>query len=278
MEAIAYAARMSDAQNPRLGARMAELVEVMRRLLAPGGCPWDREQTLKTLEPYLLEETYEVLEALAGGSPAEHCEELGDLLLQVVFHAALRQAEGAFDIDDVIAGIVAKLIRRHPHVFGDASAETAAEVHAQWDAIKAREKRDRDEAGEVPGTLAGVPRALPALARAQKLAERASRVGFDAAGAGPYWDKLREEVGELERAASAGDAAAVEAEIGDVLFTVVNLARKLDCDAEGALRAANRRFADRFAHIEDRLRHEGRTPDQASMEEMDALWQEAKRA
>lgn len=259
------------------GERLIDLVDIMRRLLSPDGCPWDREQSLSSLRPYLLEETYEVLEAMEHGSAADHCEELGDLLLQIVFQSALRQAEGVFGIDEVIAGIADKLIRRHPHVFGSTSAETPAEVHAQWNAIKAEEKRqarpDRPDS-----VLAGVPLALPALARAQKLGERAARVGFDAGDAGPYWHKLREEVAELEEAAAARDGASMEAELGDVLFTVVNLARKLGCDAESALRGANQRFATRFGYVEDRLRERGSSAEAATLEEMDALWQEAKRA
>jgi tetrapyrrole methylase family protein/MazG family protein/ATP diphosphatase len=261
--------------TPGPGHRLPELVEIMRRLLAPDGCPWDREQTLDSLKPFLIEETHEVLEAIEQGSPAEHCEELGDLLMQIVFQAALRQGEGAFDIDDVIAGITDKLVRRHPHVFAGASADTSDQVLAQWQEIKAQEKRDAGRAPE--RLLAGVPRSLPALSRAQALADRAARVGFDAPGAGPYWDKLREEAGELEQAASQGDQAGVEDEVGDLLFTIVNLARKLGCDAETALRRANQRFSERFALIEDRLRERGATPKDASLEELDALWEQAKR-
>lgn len=266
---------MSDSVH-RLGSTLPDLCDVMRRLLAPDGCPWDREQTLRTLEPYLLEETYEVLEAMQRDQPAEHCEELGDLLLQIVFQAALRQAEGAFDMDDVVRGIVGKLVRRHPHVFADSEVRTADEVHAQWDRIKAAEKQAKGGDDQVPRTLSGVPAALPALARAQKLGERAARVGFDWPDASGPRAKLMEELAELEQAAHTGDAARVEAELGDVLFAVVNLARKLDVDAERALRGASQRFTRRFEYIEDRLAERGTSVADSSPEEMDALWNQAK--
>ena len=267
--------------TPPRGHRFTELVDVMARLLGPDGCPWDREQTLTSLRPFLIEETYEVLDALDGGDPAAHCEELGDLLMQVVFHAAIRQAEGAFDIDAVSGGIVDKLVRRHPHVFppatGPAStASTSAEVLTQWDQIKATEK-----AGKAAGptrTLAGIPGGLPALARAQKLGSKAGKVGFDWGGWQGSLAKVREEVDEVIETAEAGDAAAAHHEIGDLLFAVVNLARKLDVDAEVALRDASGRFTRRFEFIEDRLAEGGRRPKDSNLEEMDALWDAAKAA
>jgi MazG family protein len=257
------------------GAAMHRLVLVMERLLGPGGCPWDREQTLDSLRPFLVEETYEVLDALARGDAAGHCEELGDLLMQVVFHAALRRAEGAFDFDAVATGIADKLVRRHPHVFGDVTGvETAAEVLAQWDAIKAREKA---AAGARPGRILDGVKPGPALARAQRLGAKAAAVGFD----WPTWEgtlaKVEEEVHEV-RAAAAGELpAARHHEVGDLLLACVSVARKLGVDAEAALTDATARFQRRFEHVEDRLRERGRAPSESTLEEMDALWTEAKR-
>lgn len=258
------------------GSALPRLVEIMDRLLAPDGCPWDREQTLDTLRPFLVEETYEVLDALARGDVAGHREELGDLLMQIVFHAAIRRAEGAFAIDDVIADISDKLVRRHPHVFGDdRRAETSAEVLAQWEQIKEGEKAaagvraDRVLAGVKPG---------PALVRAQKIGTKAGKVGFDWPGWEGSFAKVKEEVGEIEAAVRAGDAAAIHHELGDLLFAAVNLARKVGVDAELALVDATQRFERRFEYVEDGLRDRGRTPRESTLEEMDALWDDAKRA
>ena len=263
-----------------VGSSFPRLVEVMARLLAPDGCPWDREQTLETLRPFLVEETYEVLDALERGDVAGHQEELGDLLMQVVFHAAIRQAEGAFDVDAVVGSIVDKLVRRHPHVFGPpgaSDATTSAEVLTQWEEIKAAEKKSAKDGSR---TLGGVPRGLPALARAQKLGSKAGRVGFDWGGWEGSLAKVREEVGEVEELAAAGERATAGArhEIGDLLFAVVNLARKLEVDAEDALAAACGRFERRFGYIEDRLRERGRAPADSNLDEMDALWNDAKAA
>ncbi len=258
------------------GSSFPRLVEVMARLLAPDGCPWDREQTLETLRPFLVEETYEVLDALDRADVDGHCEELGDLLMQVVFHAAIRQAEGKFAIDDVVGSIVDKLVRRHPHVFGPpgaSEARTSGEVLTQWEQIKAEEKKSKR-------TLDGVARGLPALLRAQKLGSKAGRVGFDWGGWQGSLAKVREEVGEVEELAQAGERATAAAhhEIGDLLFAVVNLARKLEVDAESALADASTRFERRFSFIEDRLRERGRTPAESNLDEMDALWNDAKAA
>jgi len=223
---------------PPTGAALAELVEVMRRLLAPDGCPWDREQTLATLEPYLLEETYELLEAMRAG-PREHAEELGDVMFQLVFQAAIRQRAGEFDIDDVCRGIAAKLTRRHPHVFGDAKVSGSAQVLENWDALKKKEKAGRR-------TLDGVPVTLPALARAQKLTERASMVGFDWPDAVGPRGKVDEELREADLAMAAGDHAATEAELGDLLFAVVNLARKVGVHAESTPPGSTPRFRARL--------------------------------
>lgn len=259
--------------DPR-GASLARLVEIMDRLLAPDGCPWDREQTLDSLRPYLVEESYEVLDALARGDVAGHCEELGDLLMQIVFQSALREAEGAFDIDAVVAGISEKLVRRHPHVFGEtAGVDTAAKVLAQWDQIKAAEKADKG--GGKKRVLDGVPHG-PALARAQKIGSRCGKVGFDWPGWEGSFAKVEEEVGEVRAAITSGDPAAVRGELGDLLLACVNLARKVGVDAENALLDATVKFQRRFELVEDRLAERGKTPQQSTLEEMDALWDEAK--
>jgi tetrapyrrole methylase family protein/MazG family protein/ATP diphosphatase len=254
------------------GDQFGELVSVMQRLLASDGCPWDREQTLETLKPYLVEETFEVLEALERGTAEEHCEELGDLLMQIVFQAELRAAEGAFGIDDVCRGIAAKLIRRHPHVFADADAKTSDQVVAQWEEIKAQEK------GVATRVLDGVAVSLPALARAQKISSRAARVGFDWPDVKGCRAKVAEELDELDRAVAAGVQAQVEAELGDLLYAAVSLARKLGVDAETALRKTVLKFIGRFEFIEDRLRESGRSWEQADLDELDALWNRAKAA
>lgn len=247
------------------------LVRIMDRLRDPGGCPWDREQTLESLEPFLLEETYEVVEAMHG-APEAHCEELGDLLLQIVFQAKLRSEEDAFAIDDVVGGLRDKLVRRHPHVFGEQEARTAEAGLRSWEAAKQAE-------GKPKGTLAGVPKALPALQRSQRLTEKAARVGFDWPELDPVFDKVREELAEVAEAHERGEGAVrVAAEVGDLLFAVVNLARHLGVDGERALRQASERFSSRFAGVESRLAAQGRGLEEASLEEMDAAWEAAKAA
>ena len=264
---------------------IAALLDVMAALRTPGsGCPWDLEQNFSTIAPFTIEEAYEVADAIERGDMADLRDELGDLLLQVVFHARMAQEAGHFDFGGVVEAITTKLIRRHPHVFAGARDLSPAEVKALWGRIKAQEKLDRAqarrEAGapEPPaGALAGAPLALPALTRAVKLQEKAGRVGFDWRDAGAVLAKLREETEEIEEALAAGDAQAVRGEVGDLLFVVANLARHLDVDPEAALRGANAKFERRFAHIEARLGQQGRRPDDASLAEMDALWDEAKR-
>lgn len=258
--------------NAQPSQSFGELVAVMNRLLAPDGCPWDREQTLQTLEPYLVEETYEVLDAIERGTAGDHCEELGDLLMQIVFHAAIRQTEGAFSIDDVCRGISQKLIRRHPHVFADADVETADEVVTQWEEIKELEKGPRAR------VLEGVPVSLPAVARAQKISKRASKVGFDWPDVAGCRAKVDEELGELDAAIAGSDRDAIEAELGDVLFSLVNLARKLKVDGEIALRRTTAKFEQRFEYLEDRLKESGRSWDATDPAELDALWRDAKSA
>lgn len=258
------------------GASLARLVEIMDRLLGPNGCPWDREQTLDTLRPYLVEETYEVLDALARDDAADHCEELGDLLMQIVFQAALRREQGAFDIDAVVASITEKLIRRHPHVFAAVEGvDTPDKVLAQWDQIKAAEKQEKGV--EKKRVLDGIP-AAPALVRAQKIGHRCGKVGFDWPGWEGSFAKVEEEVTEVLGAVKAQDSREVHKEVGDLLLAVVNLSRKLGVDAENALVDATQRFEQRFAIVEDRLADRGKTPQQSNLEEMDALWNEAKKS
>lgn len=253
-----------------------ELVAVMRRLLGPGGCPWDREQTLASLRPYLLEETCEVLDAIDRGDPAEHCEELGDLLMQIVFQSEIEANQGRFTLADVARGISEKLVRRHPHVFGGAAAESAGEVEAQWEAIKAREKEARGSSARERGALAGIPRALPALARAQKVSRRAAEAGFDWESADGCRAKVDEELEEIEEARRGRDPAAVEAEIGDALYALVSFSRRLGVDAEIALRGATERFEGRFRRMEETLERSGLSPADLPTDELESQWQRAK--
>jgi MazG family protein len=250
------------------------LLSIMARLRGPDGCPWDREQTLETLRPYVLEETYEVLEAIDDGDPRAHCEELGDLLLQIVFHAQLASEKGDFTFADVAEAISSKLVSRHPHVFGDARVADAEGVLRQWVALKREEKLAK---GGGKSVLEGVPREMPALARAERLTEKASRVGFDWPDAGGARAKVDEELAELDAAIAGGDARRVEDELGDLLFAAANLARKLGVPPEEALRRAVGRFIDRFQFVERELERAGVPPGSATLEQMDALWDEAKR-
>jgi tetrapyrrole methylase family protein / MazG family protein len=256
------------------GAEVTRLVGLMQRLLAPGGCPWDREQTLETLVPYLVEETYEVVDALAAGDPDEHREELGDLLLQIAFQSELRFTEGKFGIDDVARGIVTKLVRRHPHVFGDAVAKNADAVLANWAKLKAVEKAEKGK----HGALDGIPKSAPALLRATRAGEKASAVGFDWPDAKGPREKVNEELREFDEAWARGDRAEMQRELGDILQAVVNLARKLNLDAEMALRESTDRFARRFGHLEAALAAQGRAVAEADAAEQDRLWNAAKDA
>ncbi|HEY5243618.1 MAG TPA: nucleoside triphosphate pyrophosphohydrolase [Polyangiaceae bacterium] len=259
------------------GTTLSRLVAVMRRLLAPDGCPWDREQTFETLRKYVLEEACEVIDAIDAGDRKGIREELGDLLLQVVFQAELARREGSFAIDDVVAGIVEKLVHRHPHVFGDLSARDADEVLRNWEKLKAKEKGQR-------GILGGVPRSMPALTRSQRIGEKVSRVGFDWEDARGSRAKVAEELGELDHAIESGDAGAIEDEMGDVLFALVNLSRHLRVDAEGALRRTIDKFTTRFAHVEKRVREvhggwgeAGGGEQHLPLAVLDGYWEEAKR-
>ncbi len=249
------------------------LLDIMARLRGPDGCPWDREQTLKTLRPYLLEEAYEVLEAIEAGDARAHCEELGDLLLQIAFQAQLAREAGRFEFADVAEAISEKLVRRHPHVFGDARARDAEAVMKQWMELKREENAAR---GGGRSVLEGVPRELPALARAERLTEKASRIGFDWPDAAGARAKVAEELGELDDAMRSGDRQLVEDELGDVLFAVANLARKLALPPEEALRGAIGRFVARFEHVERELERRGIPAGQATLEEMDRFWNDAK--
>jgi nucleoside triphosphate diphosphatase len=269
------------AEAPLTPARdIARLLAIMAALRTPGsGCPWDLQQDFATIAPYTLEEAYEVADAIARHDLGDLREELGDLLLQVVFHARMAQEQGAFDFGDVVLSITTKLIRRHPHVFGDARGLTAAAVEGLWARIKAEEKAERHgrDGEEQKGALAGVPVTLPALTRALKLQNKAGSVGFDWNDPLAVLAKIREEADEIEGAIRAGDRAHAATEVGDLLFAVVNLARHLDADPEAVLRGTNRKFERRFASIERALAARGRSPAQSTLDEMDALWDEAKR-
>jgi len=249
------------------------LLAIMERLRGPDGCPWDREQTLRTLRPYVLEETYEVLEAIDSGDTREHCEELGDLLLQIVFQAQLAREAGTFEFADVATAISNKLVSRHPHVFGDADVKDAEGVLRQWAALKREEKKAK---GGGTSVLEGVPREMPALARADRLTEKASRIGFDWPDATGAREKVAEELGELDEAIASGDRVAIEHELGDALFALANLGRKLGLPPEEALRGAVGRFISRFEHVERELARRGVPHGEATLAEMDAMWDEAK--
>jgi tetrapyrrole methylase family protein/MazG family protein len=250
----------------------AELVRIMERLRAPGGCPWDREQTRQSIKPYLIEEAYEVAEAIEDDNIDELRAELGDLLLQIVFHSEMAREEGLFTIEDVVRGICEKMIRRHPHVFGDTEVKDSEDVLRNWARIKAEERKDSDDSSHV----AGVPRAMPALLRAHRLSEKASRVGFDWAAATEVLEKVHEEVAELEAAMQLGDPREAEAELGDVLFALTSLGRHLGFQTEDALHGANERFIRRFHYIESRLAARQQDLHTTSLNEMNDLWEEAK--
>jgi nucleoside triphosphate diphosphatase len=260
---------------------IARLIEIMAALRTPKtGCPWDLEQNFATIAPYTIEEAYEVADAIVRGDLDDLRDELGDLLLQVVFHARLAEEQGVFDFADVVETLTTKLIRRHPHVFGDARDLTPDAVKALWDTIKAEEKAARRIRGQEDeeGALSGVPAGHPALTRALKLQQKASKVGFDWNDPKAVLAKIREEVDEIAAAIDAGHEAEAAAEVGDLMFAVVNLARHLDADPEAVLRATNRKFEWRFAFIERALAERGRTPGEADLAEMDALWDAAKAA
>ena len=248
------------------------LVEIMRRLRAPGGCPWDAEQSHESLKRYLLEECYEVIEAIDKNDPEHLKEELGDLMLQPVFHAAIAEEKGEFTIDGVLEAICAKLVLRHPHVFADQVIKTADEQVENWERIKREEKGE-----ERRSALAGVPPHLPALLKAQKITEKAARVGFDWEHVDQVFAKVLEELHEFEETMADGDEARMEAELGDLLFAIVNLGRFLSLNPEEALRKTIERFSRRFAHIEETMHARGVKMQEATLEEMERLWEEAKK-
>ena len=257
-----------------VGQAFEELVRIMHRLRAPGGCPWDREQTHASIRPYTIEEAYEVAEAIDAGDDGELCTELGDLLLQIVFHAEMASQRQAFAIGDVIRAISEKMVRRHPHVFADVAVSGADDVLRNWSRIKAQERRHSEDSS----ALAGVPRAMPGLLRAQRLGEKAAHAGFDWSAPAGVLAKLREELDELEAELARGDRAAARAELGDLLYAATSLARHLGGSAEDSLKQAADRFERRFRHMEQQLAAQQRDMHGASATELDALWEEAKRA
>jgi MazG family protein len=262
---------------------LEDLMQLMARLRGPGGCPWDREQTYATLAPMLVEEAYEVIEAAESAQATndwgELRDEIGDLVFQLVFYAQIAAEEGHFTLPEALTRVHEKMTRRHPHVFGDEQAETAAEVLVNWEAIKAEERRQAGKTDDKPASLLdGVSAKIPALLESFQLTTKAARVGFDWEDVEDVFAKVEEEVGELRAEAEAGvpDSRAVAEEVGDLLFVVVNLARKLGVEPEFALKAANRKFRRRFAHVERRLGEHGKSFAESSLAEMDAFWDEAK--
>ncbi len=265
---------------------IARLIEIMERLRDPeSGCPWDIEQNFETIKPYTIEEAYEVADAIERKDMGDLCEELGDLLLQVVFHARMAEEAGLFSFGDVVEAVTRKMIRRHPHVFARSGADTPDKVKLQWDEIKKQEKAERAQrrarlGGEESfkaGHLGSVPRAFPALMEALKLQEQAARVGFDWSEPEPILDKIEEELAEFREALKQGDKARISDELGDLLFAAANIGRHVKADPEDALRGTNTKFRRRFAHIEKGLSERGVSLDDATLDEMEALWQEAKK-
>lgn len=259
--------------NRRMKRTFDDLVRLMTRLRGPDGCPWDRKQTLPDLKAYVIEESYEVVDAIDQGDRAALAEELGDLMLQAVFIAEMTREEGSFDIYDSITAIHDKLVRRHPHVFGDVVANDAEQVLVNWEKLKQDERK-----AENKSVLSGVPQAMPALLKASRLTEKAARVGFDWRRTEDVFDKIDEEVAELREAVAEGDAEHVHEEIGDLLFTIANIARKVNVNPEEALQSTNRKFMRRFESMESRVRDRDQNLDQLELEEMDRLWDEAKAA
>ena len=269
--------RPKSARRPT-GKLFEDLVALQARLRAPGGCPWDREQTHHTLKTYLIEESYEVLDALEHGNPKELTEELGDLLLQILFHADIGREAGRFDIADVICGIHEKMVRRHPHVFGKVKADTPEQVLKNWAQLKAKEKKDAAPAKQLlPSALEGIPRSLPALIEAHQLTRRAAQVGFDWETVEGIFTKLLEETAELRVALSQPDGSRREEEVGDLLFVVVNLARFLGFDPEVALKHSNLKFKLRFQNMEADAARSGQRLAQLSKDELEVLWDAAKK-
>lgn len=264
---------------------ISRLIEIMAALREPEtGCPWDVVQTFETIKPYTIEEAYEVADAIERGDMDDLCDELGDLLLQVVFHARMAEEQGEFSFGDVVEAVTRKMIRRHPHVFAVSGADTPGKVKLQWDEIKQAEKRERRERRsrrglseeDTGGHLGHVQRSFPALTEALKLQERAAKVGFDWSSPEPILDKIEEEIGELREALAAGDRKKVEDELGDLIFAVVNIGRHVGTEPEMALRGTNTKFRRRFQHIETALAGAGETLEAATLDRMEELWQAAK--
>lgn len=267
----------------RPGDRFERLLDIMRTLRGPGGCPWDREQTIASLRPFVLEETYEVLEAIEGGTAAQLCEEIGDFLFEAVFLAQISHEQGDFDIGDAIDAICGKLVRRHPHVFARGSSDaplTSGQVIEKWEALKARERESAGvDATRTKTTLSGVPKTLPSLLRAYEISARAAAVGFDWARARDVLDKIEEEVAEVRReveSGATGDLSRAEEEMGDLLFAIANLSRKLGIEPEAALRRANGKFTERFDAVERAFAARGRPLNEVSLDEMEMEWQRVK--
>jgi tetrapyrrole methylase family protein / MazG family protein len=271
---------MESSSDSDAGRLFDDFVRLIARLRAPGGCPWDREQTHASVKPMTIEEAYEVAEAIDLQDDEALSGELGDLLLQVVFHADMARERGAFGIDAVVRKVSEKMVRRHPHVFGDDTARTSGEVLRNWETLKQAERAAQGKEAKDPSLLDGVSKGLPAIMEAFQMTTKASRVGFDWPDPEGAMAKLDEEIAELREAASRepADAAAVQEEIGDLLFVAVNVARLRGVDPESALKSANRKFRRRFRHIEEKLRENGRAPADSNLEEMDVLWDEAKAA
>jgi tetrapyrrole methylase family protein / MazG family protein len=259
---------LTDDYNPRMKRSFDELVQLMTRLRGPDGCPWDRKQTLPDLKPYVIEEAYEVVDAIDRNDRAALLEEVGDFLLEAVFITEITREEGTFDVYDSITAIHDKLVRRHPHVFGDVEAKDAEQVLVNWEKLKQGERK-----AENKSLLAGIPQSMPALLKAARLTEKASRVGFDWRRTEDVFDKLDEEIAELREAVASGDTVHVQEEIGDLLFTIANIARKVNASPEEALQSTNRKFMSRFQWMESRVENF----EQMTLEEMDALWDEAKK-
>lgn len=260
-------------ENPRIENRFTELLNVLRRLRSPEGCLWDRQQTKEDIGRYLLDESYEVLDAIATGTPADLKEELGDLLFQILFLAQLAEEAGEFDIADVLDGVTAKMIRRHPHVFGNREVSSVADIRANWEDIKRNEEKKYENHRSL---LDKIPRSMPGLMRAQKITQLAAKVGFDWSAAQEVIAKIEEELQELKTAVETGGTEHISEEIGDMLLSLVNLCRFFSIDAERSLQGTILKFNTRFAHIEKKLKERGKTPADASLEEMDRLWNEAK--
>jgi tetrapyrrole methylase family protein / MazG family protein len=269
--ALLWRTDSDDATGGTMKKSFDDLVELMTRLRAPGGCPWDREQTFSSLKPFVIEEAYEVVDAIDRDDRDALREEIGDLLLEAVFLAEIAREEGSFDAGDAITAVHDKLVRRHPHVFGEVEAKDAETVLSNWEKLKSAERK-----AEEKGLLSGVPTSLPALLKASRLTEKAARVGFDWRHAGDIFAKIEEEVAELRDAVEKNDTSGIEEEVGDLLFTIVNIARRMDVNAEEALQATNRKFMRRFNEIEKSVQESSRTFEQLTLEEMDALWDEAK--